>query len=299
MDHESREWGDAVDFVALSQGWSKEKAAKWLCQKAGTSPGRWRGEPRKMDYTAFLGFLPHFSRQLNSDVAGLGPVPLTGSDLRLLCQRYKLCPQAVEEASDRGLVHSGVFMDGNSMFKGWAAGDMNLGTAGSFEVRGFEVESWKSTQKPFLLTPGSDASWPVGIKTLPGKKLALVVEGAADLLAAFHHAFAMCWPMEKVAILALIGEEARLCPLALEHFQGVRVCLLPPAHPVSEERASDVRDDMRALGIEASVASIGKLGLKSEGGRPLLNLCDAIWGHRGKLFRRLRHLSEPLKGGVS
>jgi hypothetical protein len=98
----------------------------------------------------------------------------------------------------------------------WCAQFLRLDGAQFTRRDGKSIKAW---------TKGSP-KWPIGAGEMGGKDGVLLVEGGADLLAAYHflHAFGT---LDRVAVVALLGASMKIAEDALPLFSGkwVRIML--------------------------------------------------------------------------
>ena len=102
---------------------------------------------------------------------------------------------------------------------------------GLFKVEDREIKCW---------TKGSP-TWPLGTADLRQKQCALLVEGGADMLGAYHflHLFGQ---LHRVAVLAMLGASCSICDEALSFFARKRVRIMmqedePKARPGKPDAA--------------------------------------------------------------
>ena len=144
------------------------------------------------------------------------------------------------------------------------------------EFRRVDCEKWPAfgrlpARKCHCLGHGKD--WPIGtLESAPFGKIAWV-EGAPDLVAAFHFLLAEK-KTETVAPVAILGASNRaLAPEALAHFKGKAVCIYPHADDAGREAARSWARQIKAAGA-ARVTAFDLSGLMKRDGTTGKDLAD-------------------------
>lgn len=80
-------------------------------------------------------------------------------------------------------------------------------------------------RKPFKSWTEGTATWPIGAAEMGNRANVLLVEGGADMLAAYHflHYFGR---LKDVAVCCMLGAHGRIAEVALPYFKGKRVRIL-------------------------------------------------------------------------
>lgn len=139
------------------------------------------------------------------------------------------------------------------------------------EQRAREIKAW---------TKGSP-SWPIGAAEMGERASVLLVEGGADLLAAYHFLWGFGM-LGKVAVVAMLGSSNRIMDEALPFFRGKRVRIMMDAdQPKGEgevkripsmEAAARWQRQLTTAG--AAVESFSLYGLETASGAPVKDLND-------------------------
>lgn len=90
------------------------------------------------------------------------------------------------------------------------------------------IKSWSTAGK----------NWPLGAADMGERMRVLLVEGAPDMLAAYHFLWGF-GQLGHVAVVAMLGASARICDEALPFFKGKRVRICIDADEVQEKKTVD------------------------------------------------------------
>jgi hypothetical protein len=135
-------------------------------------------------------------------------------------------------------------LDGLEFEKG-KGGEVTADNAEGAEKKERRIKAW---------TKGSP-TWPIGAAELGGRRCALLVEGGADMLAAYHflNGFGQ---LAKVGVVCMLGAGNRIAPDALRCFAGVRVRIMMDAddEKALRSRRSDGTESVKHIrpGMEAA-----------------------------------------------
>lgn len=141
-----------------------------------------------------------------------------------------------------------------------------------------EAKSWSTKNK----------AWPLGAAEVPRNGRVLMVEGGADMLAAYHFLWGLNVP--GVAVVAMLGASNRIAAQALEHFAGCRVKIVMDADEgrMNERTghrdvpgmmaAARWQDQLTTAGATVGVYSL--YGLETAHGKPVKDLNDLAMGSR-------------------
>ena len=167
-DFATGEGGDAVDFLQRARGLSRQDACRQFIELAGgRSTARLRPtiEPCA-EHAKPKPRMPELRRGQADEIGRLA-------------KDRNLSVEALLGAQDRGLLRFGIW-------KGRSAWFVRDVTGRNVQARRMDRRPWGEIEAKAWTLPGSHASWPIGtIEAEPYAKIALV-EGAPDLLAAFH-----------------------------------------------------------------------------------------------------------------
>lgn len=93
-----------------------------------------------------------------------------------------------------------------------------------FDGEKYELKRKEGTREIKAWTQGSP-KWPIGASEIGDRRGVLMVEGGADLLAAYH--FLHCHgQLKRVAVVAMLGASNKIVEDALPHFEGKRVRIM-------------------------------------------------------------------------
>jgi hypothetical protein len=135
---------------------------------------------------------------------------------------------------------------------------------------GGEIKAW---------TKGSPA-WPLGASEIGRRAAVLLVEGGADMLAAYHF-LEMFRRLDQVAVVAILGSSNRIAADALPFFERKRVRIMmdedepkffkdqpenPPVFP-GKEAAARWTEQLTGAGAAVETFSLAGLQKKDGGGR--------------------------------
>jgi hypothetical protein len=258
-DFATGEAGDAIDFLQLATGLSREAACRKFIELAGggaampaARPMPAAGVSRQRKRPSF----PDFERG-------------TAADFRRLARLRNLSFEAIQLASERGLLWFAELRG----FDAWIVTD---GERVNGQARRLDGGTWThlpGTPKAWTL-PGSWASWPIGAKEAqPFKKVALV-EGGPDLLAAFH--FAVCEEVEwDIAPVAMLGAGHYIPEDALLLLGGKIIRLFPHTDGAGQESAARWTRQLETVG--ADVDSFDFAGLHQTDGAPVGDLNELAY----------------------
>ncbi|NBV21912.1 MAG: hypothetical protein EBS05_08330 [Proteobacteria bacterium] len=216
-DFATAESGDVFDFVARARGCNTAEAIAFVRERLGIVREQRRPEPPR----------PRPAPVLPTLRAG------TDAELRQLSERRGFCIEALTLAQERGFL----FFSELWGHPAWCITDQRRQL---HEFRRVDCEKWLAygrlpARKCHCLGHGKE--WPIGtLESTPFGKIAWV-EGAPDLLAAFHY-LRVERKLETVAPVGILGASNRaLAPEALAQFKGKAVCLYPHADDAGRQAA--------------------------------------------------------------
>lgn len=142
---------------------------------------------------------------------------------------------------------------------------------------GKEIKAW---------TNGSP-TWPLGAAEIGGRGGVLMVEGGADMLAAYHF-LALFRRLEHVAVCAMLGASMRIAEDALAHFKRKRVRIVMDEDEPKDERgvrpgyeaAARWQEQLSEAG--AAVECFSLAGLKTKAGAKVKDLNDLAMVDEGE-----------------
>ncbi|MBI1177847.1 hypothetical protein GC207_10470 [bacterium] len=232
-DFATGEGGSVVDFVMTALGCDTPKSIRWIEERLGVSPPA----PTRTPATKRESKLPQLRN--GSD-----------SELRELSERRGFGVEALRLADDHGFLQFCELW----RFPAWCITD---GRAQLHEFRRLDGQKWPAfgrLHERKSHCTGSGKRWPIGaIESEPFSKVAMV-EGAPDLLAAFHFLLVEC-KLDSVAPVAVLGaSNHRLDPEALAHFAGKSVCLYPHVDEAGRKAAREWARQLKQAGAERVTA---------------------------------------------
>jgi hypothetical protein len=245
---------DVFDFVSRARGCNTAEAIAFVRERLGVAREPRRPEPPPP---------PRPVPKLPPLRAG------TDGELRQLAERRGFAVEALTLAQERGFL----FFGGLWGEPAWCITDQRRQL---HEFRRVDCEKWPAygrlpARKCHCLGQGKD--WPIGtLESAPFGKIAWV-EGAPDLLAAFHFLRAE-QKTETVAPVGILGASNRaLAPDALAHFKGKAVCLYPHADDAGREAARSWARQLKDAGA-ARVTAFDLSGLMKRDGTTGKDLAD-------------------------
>lgn len=269
-DHATGEGGDVVDFVAIALNLDKSDAAKWVCHEAGTLDG---DKPVVTHKPAPI--LPPLTLEPEKPIA-FPPDIHVGSEAEIaaLARLRGLMPQAVQIASDRGLVFFATGHDSQGPVKIWILTDATRRNA---QARRMDGKPWQSIGAKAKTLSGSRAGWPVGLSDAdkPERRAVFLVEGGPDLLAAFDLILCAGLPLDKITVCAMLGAGQNLPEEAAEIMSGKAVWMFPHADEAGERSVEAWSTPIRTKGRKVGVFRVGGLNLQDQDGKPIKDLNDA------------------------
>jgi hypothetical protein len=255
-DFTTGEAGDAIDFLQLASGFSKEAACKRFIELAGGAPSsplpaitRAPAAPQARQKPA----LPDMRRG-------------TTAELEALAKLRAVSVEACILADSAGLLRF-------ATWKGEPAWIVTDDERLNAQARRMDGELWEGFDAKAQTLPGSWASWPLGIKTGFDYPTFLLVEGGPDLLAALHFIHAHPEGGEVMFFpIAMLGASQRIHEDALPILSGKRVRIFPHADKPGREGAEVWTRQLEAVGAEVDAADF--TGLRKVDGSPVKDLND-------------------------
>lgn len=208
-DHATDEGGDVVDFVARALGGSVPEAFKWIRHRLGWEPI----ESRSLSASA-----PTNRKAMPELRNG------SAAELQRLATLRGFSLSALRLAQERGFLRFAQFANREA----WAITDRE---ARLVELRRLDGDKWGAykslpERKAHCIGQAGTKRFPIGLCEAEMYGAFLLVEGAPDLLAAFH--FLAAQEAEtRCGVLAMLGGAAHLAPEAAERLAGKRVRLIP------------------------------------------------------------------------
>ena len=252
-DHGTGESGDEVTFVEQLQSCSKAEAMRRFCQMAGidapplssSKPSR-KGKPN----------IPKALKPQAADIAAL-------SELR------NVSLEAVRAALDAGLL----FFCNQSGHAAWGVTDS---TRQNVQLRRLDGKTWPiewrtiGGKKAWTLKH-SKAAWPLGTNEAQERPNVALVEGGADMLAAFHFVH-LEDKVGSVSPVCILGASNDIPTNALSHFEGKHIRIF--GHNDDAGQAAVKRWGRQLIGAGATADAFSFSGINQANGEPVLDLND-------------------------
>lgn len=252
-DFATGEGFDVFDLVSKARGCNTAEAIAFVRERLGVAREPRRAEPPQ----------PRAGPKLPPLRAA------TDAELRQLAERRGFAIEALTLAHTRGFL----FFCELWGEPAWCITDQRRAL---HEFRRVDCEKWAAygrlpARKCHCLGHGKD--WPIGtLESAPFGKVAWV-EGAPDVLAAFHFLRAE-QKTETVAPVGILGASNRaLAPEALAQFKGKAVCLYPHADDAGRQAARSWARQLKDVGA-ARVTAFDLSGLLKRDGTTGKDLAD-------------------------
>jgi hypothetical protein len=194
----------------------------------------------------------------------------TGTEIKAIAELRGLSIEGVSLAAEAGLLWCANCDEGRA----WIVTDSRRINA---QARRLDGQPWAHIggNKAWTL-PGSTAKWPIGLRETSSFPAIALVEGAPDLLAAFH--LAWCAGVENlVAPVAMLGASLSIPDDALPYFAGKRVRIFPDND--EEGQDAEARWSAPLLAAGADVDGFSFAGLLRADGGPVKDLNDFAHVH--------------------
>lgn len=189
----------------------------------------------------------------------------TKAEIKIVAELRGLSDEGVSLAVEAGLL----FCIGLREGRAWVITDSRRINA---QARRLDGGNWvRIGDKKAWTLPGSNASWPIGIREAQSFENIALVEGGPDLLAAYH----LIWIADQetsVAPVAMLGSMP-ISEQALPLFKNKRVRLF--GH--YDDKAGAISETTRGLQLRKAGARVDRYdlsGFKTSNGMPVKDLCD-------------------------
>ncbi len=274
--------GTVIDYQALKRGISPSDAIKELasCLNISAEARVNDAEPAKRapktaDTCRALPRLPVLEK-------------CEAAELRSLAISRNVSFEAVQMASDRGLLHFCRLTDGPVLVRSWVLCDQTRRNAQARRLDGRRWQHrWDPDAKDWIVVDpqqqkkvrgfrGNQAAWPVGIEEARDYPAIAIVEGV-DLLAAFHFIHAE-EREDHVAPVAILGAGNRIPEDAIKLFAGkrVRIFMHLDANHAGLRAAATWQEQVETIADQ--VDGVDFTGAIQSNGNPIkdLNDCTSI-----------------------
>ncbi|MGI8436102.1 MAG: CHC2 zinc finger domain-containing protein [Chthoniobacterales bacterium] len=206
------------------------------------------------------------------------------SELAHLAKRRNLTVEALQMASDRGLLWLCDLADGPNLVRAWVITDRTRRNAQARRLDGqlwhhawnFEAKRWGEVEperrRKVRGFTGNQASWPVGLEEAQQFESIAILEGV-DILAAFH--FLIIEGCEEaVGPVAILGAGNRIPIDVVKLFAGKRVRIFPHVDANGAGLRAAANWESQLLPVAAHVDAFDFAGLVQSGGKPVKDLND-------------------------
>jgi len=270
-DHATGQDGDAIDFLGEACGLVNSEACARFLDMAAMNCGP---EPFRE------------ARPNNGEATGVKLPALdqgTEGELRKLADLRHLNVEGLSLARGRGVLSFGVVCS----YRCWIIHDGERRNAQARRLDGKPFPAYeKLAERKAHTLAGSRAFWPVGVWQAVDYDLIALVEGGADLLAAFHFINAGGW-RDHVAAVAILGASNSISEEALKLVAGKRVLIFPHMDDAGQQAGKRWARQLHAVGCEVDGFSFE--GLLTANGQPVNDLNDcALISPKG--MRELREI---------
>ena len=249
--------GDAINFIEHAEGITNSEACRKILQLAGghtPAPRRLPPDKQKEKPPATLSIPDADYSKVKRDA---------------LAELRNVSPEAIDLCVERGLLRFAKWKSKSS----WVFTDREQINA---QARRLDGRKWQPSGAKALTLPGSQASWPIGLREAEQFPVILLVEGGPDLLAAAH--FIYCEGREKDATsVAMLGASHKLNSDALLSLCSKRVRIF--CHNDSSGKAATTRWGNQLKRVDAIVDAISFEGLKRIDEAPVKDLNDLCYIH--------------------
>lgn len=246
--------GDAIDFLQLATGFSRQETCSRFREMAGdfgsteSTAIKIRALPPSRREKPIL---PALRRDTTTELEAL-------ANLRHLSLPACLLGDSV------GLLRFAVWRG----LPTWIVTDEDGLNA---QARRMDGKNWDGIETKALTLPGCWARWPLGIRTAADYPNIALVEGGPDLLAGLHFIHAEgresdCFP------IAMLGAWQRVHEDALEIFLGKRVRIFAHDDESGVGKAAAERWAGQLAGCDVGIADFS--GLRKANGEPIKDLND-------------------------
>jgi hypothetical protein len=251
---------DQIDFFAAAKGIPGPEAIRNLArifQIVGDLPARLPAPPRQADAD---------ERETRSRKRAAWPtfeIPSRGEILQI-AELRGLSPEAIGLAVSRGLLWACNSREGRA----WVVGDSSHRNA---QARRLDGRAWEKIGAKAWTMPGSEASWPIGLREAASFPAIALCEGGPDMLAALH----LSWigdAEDKVAAVAMLGAANRLPADALPLFAGRRVRIFGHMDAAGQNAAARWAGQLAGEGCDVDGYKFDRF-LKADG-QPVNDLND-------------------------
>jgi len=260
VDRSTDERFDVIDVFGMAKGISSAEAIKGLAgilQIVGDTPASPFQQPKPTTEAEAAergrkrAAWPQFEQPCRGEV-------------RQIAGLRGLSPEGVQLAADRDLLWCVDLAEG----RGWIVTDATRRNA---QARRMDGKPWERIKAKAWTLPGSEASWPVGLREAAPFPAIALVEGGPDLLAGLH--LAWCADAEdRIAVVSILGAGNRIPDQALPAFTGHHVRIFGHADEPGQKAGQRWARQLAGAGV--TVTGFTFAGLVQSDGSPVNDLND-------------------------
>lgn len=185
-------------------------------------------------------------------------------EIRQIAELRGLSPESIGLAATRGLLWACDSREGRA----WTVADSSRRNA---QARRLDGRPWEKIGAKAWTMPGSEASWPIGLREASSFQSIALCEGGPDMLAALHLAW-VAGAEDRVAPVAQLGAANRIPAGALPMFVGRRVRIFGHRDTAGQAAAEGWAGQLAGAGCEVDGFSF--VGLFKSDGDPVTDLND-------------------------
>ena len=252
-DHGTGDSGDEVTFIERLHGCTRADAMRRFCEMAGVDT---RTTSKSKPSVKGRPNIPNFLEPTESDVA-------------VLATLRNISTAAIQAALDAGIL----FFCRQSGFSSWGITDCTRKNAQLRRMDGkVWPEEWNGVggKKAWTLKH-SKASWPLGIEESVSYPNVALVEGGADLLAAYH-VIHYEHKMDRVAPVSMLGAGLKIPARALPLFADKKVRIFGHADEQGQNAVKRWGHQLKEAGAEVDAYNF--TGYRQLDGEPVVDLND-------------------------
>lgn len=185
-------------------------------------------------------------------------------EIRQIAELRGLSPESIGLTATRGLLWVFDSREGRA----WTVADSSRRNA---QARRLDGRLWEKIVAKAWTMPGSEASWPIGLREAASFPSIALCEGGPDMLAALHLSW-VARAEDTVAPVAMLGAANRIPAEALPFFAGRHVRIFGHTDTAGQGAAEGWAGQLVAAGCEVDGFSFE--GLFKSDGDPVTDLND-------------------------
>jgi CHC2 zinc finger len=253
-DHATGDCGDVIKFVMRARGCSFEEAIKYISGEANRQQQPSRREERASEPSRPTRHWPSLRKP-------------SKTDLERIAKMRGLSVKGLELAVSHGLLWIAPYYG----FTSWVVTDGER-RAGSF--RRIDGKPWKDGRKALFLQ-GSESAYPIGLSEGRSFPAIMLVEGAPDLLAAFHllHKEGL---EDRGTAVCMLSAGAAIPPLCLPSFAGKHIEIFAHGDKPGQEAGERWRKQLEPVAEQVVVFRFD--GYSTIDNQPVTDLNELVIG---------------------